>query len=771
MQAHTITKRHSVKRFSTARHRATFWNAAVSVTAVFALLLGASSPVSAETDDLIDLSTIPRAFTTNPSIVEFGLNYNSDDSFRFGDFTGLEEERAYFLGRMDLWSRSGYDSGSARFWRFQASNLGLNSRSIHLSFEEQGRFAFNLDYDQVPKFQSDRGREFFGGGGGAYLTLPAGWVGANAPSGMTQLGASLTDLEVEHERRTLGGGFKLMLGPNWKLHARYDSLTKKGTKSTAALIAASGGNPRAALVPEPIDFGIRDLDLDLEYATPAGQFKLGYTGSSFVNRDVSLIWQVPYNQGAWDPTASFTGGGLGQKSLPPENRFDQITASGGYNFAGNTRLTLNAALGRMKQDETFLPYSVNPNLTVATPLPRNSLDGEINTTVYQFRISSRPLAKLSLGASWRYDDRDNDTPRNMYIYIPSDAVDQGAITASTARFNHPLSFTKKELELTGRYRLLRRTSLSLKYELEQIDRTFSNVSKTRESGFTAKLKSQPTSFLSLAVDAYQSRRSGSRYDSAEGFLTGHTANYLATVAANLQFEDHLSTRRYYLADRDRKKIGLSATLMPLDSLNVGFVLDHVDDDFGSIGVGLADRRSTSFTMDVSFAPTEWLNTHAFLTIEEFDSNQGGWEFSGGGTKLANSLDANRMWTTTNKDRVHTLGVGIDVPLLGDKLSLEIDYLYSQAREKVDVNVGSALTAAAPFPDTVSRLHNFRVGLDYKMNENVTMKLGYLSETLSMHDWQYEGVLPATMSQVIATGDRPPDYGAYLLSWSFEYKFW
>ena len=64
-----------------------------------------------------------------------------------------------------------------------------------------------------------------------------------------------------------------------------------------------------------------------------------------------------------------------------------------------TRVNLDVSYGWMLQDQTFLPYTVNPGLTVTNPLPRNSLDGEINTTLVNLRLTSHPSMKVHLRGS------------------------------------------------------------------------------------------------------------------------------------------------------------------------------------------------------------------------------------------------------------------------------------------------------------------------------------------------------------------------------------
>jgi MtrB/PioB family decaheme-associated outer membrane protein len=737
--------------------------AVLCAAAVIVTLISAAGSVQADTGE-----QPPVEFTTNASTVEFGFRYNSNDAYRFGDFTGLDDEGLFFVGNMDLWGRKRFDNDSTRYWRLKASNLGLASRSAHFEYGEQGRYGFSFDFDQMPKLQTDSARTFMAGEGDSFLQLPPGWVGANTPATMPNLMSSLVDLDVDHERRRLGAGLFLMPFENWKLTTRFDRNTKQGTKITGGLVGISGGNPRSVLIPEPIDYTTDEFDVGLEYANRKGQFQMNYHLSSFNNSDDSITWENPYTYaGVWDPAAEWPNG-MGRKALPPDNRFDQLTFSGGYNLAASTRVTLNTAFGRMQQDETFLPYTVNA-VAAPIPVPRSDLHGEINTTLLNLRIHSRPMPRLTLSASYRYDDRDNETPQSTYIYVPSDATDQGVITDSTARINHNYSSKKNEFELEAGYRLYKHTDLTLGYQLEHIKRTHEEVDSTEESGFHAKLRTRPMRNMTAGLKLGYALRDASTYHHNEPFLTGHSPDYIATQAGVGLWENHPLLRRFYLNDRKREEVGVFGTFMPTDRVSVGLNVSYHDDDYDDPEVGLSGQKAASYSLDLSYTPTDKINTYAFYTLEDFRTDTEGWSFRGF-AKAADSVDPTRRWSQTTKDRVNTVGFGVKMQLVEDRLNLGVDYLYSQSNERNNVSVGSSLSDGS-IPNAVSRLHNARIGLDYKLRENLTVRLGYLFEKFSASDFAYDLLRPNSLSQVVVTAEEMPDYTNHLFTWSFVYKFW
>lgn len=68
--------------------------------------------------------------------VDLGIGYVSEDSFKFGEYTGLYEKGAFFIGDAALSSRG----ENANYLNVDASNLGLDSRSLGVEGGKQGTY-------------------------------------------------------------------------------------------------------------------------------------------------------------------------------------------------------------------------------------------------------------------------------------------------------------------------------------------------------------------------------------------------------------------------------------------------------------------------------------------------------------------------------------------------------------------------------------------------------------------------------------------------------
>ena len=73
--------------------------------------------------------------------VDTGVGGVSDNSFKFGEYNGLQNQGPLGIGRFDLRGGAAYDSASTWRWRFTGTNLGLENRNLTAEAGKQGKKA------------------------------------------------------------------------------------------------------------------------------------------------------------------------------------------------------------------------------------------------------------------------------------------------------------------------------------------------------------------------------------------------------------------------------------------------------------------------------------------------------------------------------------------------------------------------------------------------------------------------------------------------------
>ncbi len=715
---------------------------------------------------------------TTSGEVEVGIGWVTEDSFKFGEYTGLEESGAYFVGNIEYLRRSPYDGDSTTYFEFQGNNLGLDSRSVYVEGGRQGRFSVYGEYDAIPHLRFDDGQTPYSGAGSTILSLPPGWVPGGDTSGLTNLTASLQGLEIETERERIGAGFSLNLNPSWTLSTAFRSEEKTGIDTIAGIFGSTGGNMRAAVLPRPVDYTTHQAELAVGYSTDRLQADIRYNLSLFDNNKDSLTWDNPYTaNAAWDPSQDFNNGGQGRMALEPNNSAHNLSVSLGYMLSEQTRLAGTVSLGRMIQDDDFLPYTVNPNLTDSTglnpplALPRSSLDGEVNTIHATLGVTTRLTQNADLKAAYTYDNRDNQTPVDTYLTIPNDSIDQGTTADARARRNRPYSIQTHKVELEAGYRLTEDTKLTAEYEFEAVNRDLQEVDDTTEHTLGAKVRSSLTQTLSGSFSYAFSTRSGSTYDTTLPYLVSHDPDYLTNTATlpDDAYEQNPYLRKYYMADRQQHLIKGGLTYFPSDRLVLGLNGSYRLANYDDSVLGLTDSSYGSATIDASYTASRRVSLSGFLTYDMMESVQVGWQRPGFVTILPTTpVDTASLWEETITDQGITAGFEVAWSAIEDSLDIVLDYAYSNI--ETEFKFATQLAGVLPPPDLTSELHSVGIRGDYQLREGMIVRLGYRYETLEVEDFALANVDEVIAPAAFALGNGEPEYDAHVVAGSLVISF-
>jgi len=652
-----------------------------------------------------------------------GAAYVSDSSAKFGEYRGLGDEGGYALADAEASSRG--DNG--HYAEVTARDLGLTRRKFRVEAGRQGGYRVYLDYSQLPKLGPDTGSTPYRGAGDDVLTLPEDWVAAETTAGMDALQRNLKGLDLKQRRKRTEAGGSVRVFGNWELSGRFRQERKEGKKSIGAAIGPGFGGARAVILPEPVDYETNEVEAKAIYAREGFQAEVGYFGSFFTDNNRSLTWQNPF-------AARDEPDGRGRLALPPDNQFNQIAGSLGYDLRDETRITANLALGRMTQDESFLPFTINPDLQ--RPLPRSSPDAKVDTRLVTLKILSRPLDRLRLVGEYKFDERDNNTPRAEYDYVVADSGD-----SLVSRTNLPYGYRRKLLRLEGGYELLGRTDLSVGAEHDRFERRYQEADKTKESGVWAKLKSSPHERVDLRL-GYEFRDRDN-----EGY---------SQVAEIVPPQNPLM-RKFYMADRERHKAIASATARFNSAWTLALSADYSDDDYSRSQVGLTDGKDYSATVDATYSPRRGLSAHAFYTRQRIESKQAG-------SQTFSTPD----WLAETTDTFDTLGAGLKLTLLAERLDIGLDYVYADSEGRIDI--ASDLAPTEPLPDFKTRRHTVSLNATYRLKQDMDLRLGYLYEWYRSDDWTIDGVESDTIPNVLSLGERSPSYSVSVYSAAVRLRF-
>ncbi|NOZ52335.1 MAG: MtrB/PioB family decaheme-associated outer membrane protein [Gammaproteobacteria bacterium] len=659
--------------------------------------------------------------------VELGIGYVSDDAYRFGRETGLDDKGFYLIGN----ANTHYQDEAANFWDLRVRNIGTDSRWLSAEGGQQGSYKFWLGYSEIPYFLTDTARSPYLADGSESLVLPTDWVPGNTTDVMQALRSSLQTLQLGSERTSYTLGTTLYSGYFGETYSlKFNRDYKNGMK---AIGVAYGGSDAftslSVLLPTPIDYMTDQLEFDVAYSSPTWQIRMGYYGSFFKNGNGALSWQNPYAD-----LQSNTG--LGRRALVPDNEFHQLYFSGGYQFSSTMRVTWYSAAGVMLQDENFLPYTINPMLG-GNALPAKSLQGKARTWTFNVNLFSRPRPTLTWKVNYAHNEQNNKTDRTIWDSVVTDAL-QSLVQRQNPRY----SFRNRSAKATMRHRLDNNNKIMVGVDYGVNERDNQSVEKIKKRNVWVKWKYKLNTTFDAAVKLAKAQRDGDNY---------------RPLSEIIEPENRL-LRKYNLADKEGDAFSAVLSYRPLNRLNLGLNINYSDDDYADSLLGLSHADYYSYSLDAICTLTKSFSFSVFYTWERYTSKQAG-----------SQIFSNPDWFSKNQDKIYILGVGVKHTSARQPIEWGIDYLYSSAIEKQVLSGDIQLTNES-LPEANNSLQRLQLYANYQLRESLRIKLSAAYEKYVEDDYSVDGIEVDTYSQLLSLGYGANDYGVYVVSASIRYGF-
>ncbi len=703
-------------------------------------------------------------------------------------------------------------------WSFSLSgdNLLRDDEEATLAWSRAGRFRLDATWSRTPHFLS-RGATSLWNGPQGDLQLADGlqnqiesfFTAATAPTTdqarafmlgiLAQQGRKI-DLRTKRNVAALSAGIDLT--PHWLLSvdARQEQRSGQsrigtGTyirRQTAGSFDRNRFEPRTAELPMPIDSKSEDWGLGTGFHQRNWFLDLGWEESSFTNNAGTLRWDNPF-EGLPGATSSLTGlnpafeqepsgatansGNRGrfataQLDLYPSNDFERVHAAGGVSLPARTRLNVSYASSRTRQNDAFLPYTLNPAviyangtdgvggtaddiLAVNVPLPRTSLDGEIKTERLDLRVSSRPFDALSLRGSYRIYDYEDDSPSILFPGFASagDAyfrpgIGQRDAAGTRVLFNEPGGYTRTAWTVGGAWRFGEPATFDLEYTDTEWEYDERQVESTGEAQLAARLR--------LAF--------GERFEARLLYLD---ASRDFDGAYNVGFETS-RLRAFDVWERDRTRYGLELGILLGENSSLAFVYSNARDEYPSVvpipdpapaanpfpslpyGLNESNNESTSVSYSIgedrwSFSATLGLDQSEWTSMAVAKTSLGG---------DSPQFDPVNRWVRTQDDDVLWAALSFDTKVGSrGKLALDVDYhdyggSYRTTNPSTpNVNDGVAYAV----PDFSSSLLSGELTFEWALAEHFDIGFAYLYEPYRLDDWQWDLVQPYMQGVLKETG--------------------
>ncbi|MBL0143353.1 MAG: MtrB/PioB family decaheme-associated outer membrane protein [Betaproteobacteria bacterium] len=668
---------------------------------------------------------------------------DSADRARFGLYNDLREHSGY--GLLDF-SWVNRDSAAGLWTSFDGRNLFLDTRELNFTTRKLGDWKIVADYNEIIRYSP--------------YTINTGMTGAGTTTPNPVLLATPgtgAEVNLDQHRKGITLAGSKWFGGDVQFEASIKSEQKEGARPwgrgfacsatwvTAGSCATSTTQWALLLLPEPIDSTINQAEAKLTYAKGGLLLTAGYYGNYYINRNSNLTNTVPSTIiNPLGAPVSIDSGLRATMGLPmalnPDTQANQLYLLGNYRFSTSTVANFKYAYTHATQNEDFGAAGFSQ-----TPPGVSNLGGEMNTTVAQVGITSRPMPKVSLLANYRYEKREDNTPVANYNI-------EGA-PATTTFTNSPSTKSKDNLKLEGSYLFPGDYRATLGLDWDKVDHgEFTQTSSVaglsglkqdlKEQGYRLELRKSMSESLNGFISYVYSKREGDSpwekpLSLAQGRGTIEANDDPACVPPAAPAISNCIYNRTGIfptlfEDRKRDKIKGMVNWMPSDQLSVQFLAEEGQDKYtGPTEKGASKTGMSTYSLDGNYRVSDDWNLTGYASWGDSSYN------------VAHSTG----YIMKAKDTNTSLGFGLKGKA-SDRLRLTADLVYTNDKveypQELDNSASAAnvtfLAATGGVPDVSYKLLRFKLMGDYDLDKKsmVRVLLGYEQSKFNEWTWQWNG---------------------------------
>ncbi len=657
------------------------------------------------------------------------------------------------------------------FFNTDAVNVGQDNQYYFLGGGRYGKYKIDLSYDEIPHRFAFNQRTLYSGVGSQTLLLPdalqtdlQGLTG-DPVAQANRLNAAYATADIgdpQVQRKDLALNMDLVALDPFSLRVEFAGEKQEGTRP---LFGSFNLNNAMELF-EPVNNETFDMKFIAEYAKKAYFLNATYYFQNFNNKVDTLTFDNPFRV-----DDAFGGPSNGRLDLAPDNNYQNISLSGSYmDLPFRTRLSGTAAWGWMSQDDALIPFTTNtalapPLLPVdyANPasLPARKADVKVNTALYQFALSSNPLAYMHVKGKFRYYSYDNQTDQ---LALPNGYVNADSLpvigTLPNPISTLPSSYNTSKADLDVGFDVWDQTRLNLTYTYNLTKRTNREVDRQNDNIYGASIDSNPIDWLGLRL----------AYDRTETDINDYVYDIYLKGGQDLQQLPAL--RKYDQADVSRDRLRFSTNLYPTDQLTFGGSFVYGRDKFSDSPYGLTSNKYYSFSLDAGYALTDRLDLNAFYVYEKYKNEQiAQGQFDANNDGLLTVTD----WLAEGQDEINTFGLGVKYALIPSRLDFDLSYSFTKTDGKIDFAIPNG---AVDNFDTVddSKLHALDTRFTYNFYKGYYFILGYYWERFDYDDYNKQGftTVPTdaagAYNGALLSDSLWEPYNAYFIYANFAVKF-
>lgn len=689
-----------------------------------------------------------------------------------------------------------------------ASNVGYDDQNYQFDFSKAGTNYLTLGWNETPHLYSTSAQTIYNGVGSNALTLPAGLSNqlavaaggavtptpAQAAQVQSIINSNVHRTDIGIRRDTFSVENRWTPTEAWDFRINYSHMKRTGTQVDG--VSFTGGGPFGAVsqVAAPVADTTQNYGISGEYAgtSPWGQkfnAKLGYAGSTYTDDLQSYTVENPFCLAGGTTCSPGTfSSPLARMSMAPDNQANTFTGTVGVDLPMKSRYMATASYETMRQNQPFLPFTINPNTGAVIngqnasslgALPATSLNGAINTMLLNNVLTTQLTPDLKAKSTYRYYAYNNDTPEIGFSnWVINDQLPLAPGSSLAPVSSLSLAYTKQNFGEELVWRPTRQWNFGASYGYERYDWTRTDATATNENSSKAFVDWKPTSWITARASWLHGERRYETYDYLDLVATTQWPTPLASTRYST------AMRQFYLDNRERNKGQFSVAIDLIRGLTLTPTLGILNDDYQIDSTELGLTRNHSYHAGVELAYV--LNpdtTFLFSYMNDRYDQQLRSSITSAGTPLTPAT----IYNTNIRDTVDTYMATVNYAVIPGKVDLRLGYTVAfGGNTQPSVFGDGSLPDTGQYPKVSTAWQRFDATARYRFDPDFVRRLGwkgdvyaklfYAWERNSVTNWQNDLMQTYMYSISSATGYMTwlaydnPNYDVHRITGSLAFSW-
>ncbi len=703
---------------------------------------------------------------------EFGgrLVWGDEDAAKFQEYRDIRDG---LIGSFDLL----LENRDGTHWlRGRSENTGYKDQRYWLEAGRYGRYSVDLFYGELPHIVSTQALTPYVAinNGTNLLPLSVAQRDALEAAGVITPG-DLNFVWTPQKLRWREGriGAEYHAGESVLLRSSYRIQEKQGQTNWGMNFGSPGGT--FISLPTRVDEKIHEVKVGTDWHRGNSSVSVEYLGNFFDNSISSVIGDNPLVS----PNTLTTDADQGRAAALPDNWAQSLmlSASSSLPVEMPNRISGSFAYGFRHQDQLFLPHTINPRI-VNPALPKDSLDGKVQTLLGNLVATVRPLPELGARLRYRIYDYDNQTDSILFPQHVRNDED----LETDPRGTYVNDYTRQNAELDFDWDFAERWTAVVGGGWEYWNRSYDReVEDLHEYGPNLKIDYHPAGG-GLFHGGYEFRiRDGSGYDPYAPI----NASFDFGCAGPQPFPVDCSvvkfplTRKYDQANRYLHRFDLLTRMLPAEDLELTFTTNFGYADYDDTHFGLTESLEWSAGSDLyyHFHPRVSLVASYTYQWQQFKQNSR-YRPRNFAPPIVVTDDPANNWKSRTRYQYHNGEAILRFAVLPERLDAEIGYLVQYGEEETHAEGavgGAAAGDAQNWPTVDDLLQAVSANVSWHFSESVTVRSGYRFEDYNINNFRFNNIPrladgAPTDGRNIYLGDVFGDYTAHVFLMSAVLSF-